>query len=91
MPTKHDINYLLGNYFKYSSDKNPELHSSKESNKHTRVLYTADGCRCDIFFISYRTMSGVMTNSLALVLKKRLILFIKFEITIEKFGSPQME
>jgi hypothetical protein len=36
-------------------------------------------------------MSGVVTNSPALVLKKLLILFIKFEITIEKCGSPQME
>jgi len=50
-------------------------------NTHICVLYAADGCWCDIFSSEcfyYRTMSGVMTNSLALILKKLLILFIKF-------------
>jgi hypothetical protein len=67
---------------------------SSLSNTHICIVYTGDGCWCDIFPLEcfyYHTKSDVMTNSRALVRKKLLILFIKFEITTEKCGYSQME
>ena len=51
---------------------------SSPSNTHTCILCTADGCWCDIFSsecFDYCTMSGVTANSLAMVLKKLLLLW----------------